>query len=69
MENKRNKCSFKDHKDIDAISFCQKCKSFMCNKCIAHHNGLFDDHNQFSLEKIQKIFSLDFVMKRNILMN
>ncbi len=54
MENKRNKCSFKAHKDIDAISFCQKCKIFMCNKCIAYHNGLFDDHNQFSLDKDTK---------------
>ena len=33
MENKKNKCSLEQHKEIDAIIFCQICKVYMCNKC------------------------------------
>ena len=51
---KKNKCSFKEHKEIDAISYCQKCKIFMCKKCIVHHIGLFEDHNQFNLDNDTK---------------
>ena len=45
------KCSFKEHKDIDAIYYCQECKIFMCNKCLNHHQGLFENHNLNNLDK------------------
>ena len=48
MEAIKKKCSFKDHKEIDAISYCQKCKIYMCNKCINYHSGLFEGHNQYN---------------------
>ena len=53
MEKKENKCSFKDHKEIDAVSYCQECKLYMCKDCTIYHKGLFDNHNL--LNKDQKI--------------
>jgi len=45
-----NKCSFKNHLEIKAISYCQECKRYMCNKCEKHHLELFgDDHHQYKL--------------------
>ena len=44
MESKKKKCSFSEHKELDAISYCQKCKIYMCNKCNTHHIGLFENH-------------------------
>ena len=54
------KCSLKNHKENDAISFCQECRINMCNKCDKLHSELFQDHNQFKLENnidITKIFT------------
>ena len=52
------KCSSKNHKDIDAINYCQNCKIYMCNKCTANHSGLFEDHTVFNLNK--KDNNIDF---------
>jgi hypothetical protein len=41
MENEFIKCSLKNHSEIDAITFCQDCKLYMCNKCYNHHTELF----------------------------
>jgi len=49
--NKIIKCSSKNHKDIDAINYCQNCKIYMCNKCTINHSGLFEDHTLFNLNK------------------
>jgi len=46
--NKIIKCSSKNHKDIDAINYCQNCKIYMCNKCTINHSGLFEDHTLFN---------------------
>ena len=57
--NKENiKCSFKDHLNIDAISYCQNCKIYMCNKCINTHSNLFQDHNLYKVDQdIKNIFT------------
>ena len=34
------KCSFEEHKDIDAISYCSKCDIYVCDKCKDYHNNL-----------------------------
>ena len=53
MENKIQKCSLKSHKEIDAISYCQECKIYMCNKCEKYHSELFNDsHHQYKLDKV-----------------
>ena len=47
-----NKCSLKNHLEIKAISYCQECKRYMCNKCDKLHSELFnDDHHQYKLDK------------------
>ena len=52
------KCSMKKHKEIDAISFCQACNKYMCNKCSNYHQDFFDDHHIYTLDKdISEIFN------------
>ena len=58
MEKKENKCSFKDHKEIDAVSYCQECKLFMCDDCTEYHKGLFENHNLLNMDQnIKEIFN------------
>ena len=64
MENKNKKCSKKDHSDITAISYCQDCKIFICNKCLIHHNELFNNHLINNLEKDIEIF-IDLCQEKN----
>ena len=49
MEKKQN-CSCKSHKEIDATSYCEQCKIFMCNKCLEHHKELFEEHQQYNID-------------------
>ena len=57
MEEQK-KCSLKKHAEIDAISYCQECDKYFCNKCEAHHNEIFEDHNKYNLnENIGEIFT------------
>ena len=55
MENQKKKCSFKKHSEIDAIIFCQDCKSYFCNKCQNHHSEIFD-HRIINLKGGNEIF-------------
>ena len=58
MENKNKKCSFKEHKEIDAINYCQECKIYMCNDCTNYHKGLFENHNLLNINAVlQNIFN------------
>ena len=58
MENKRKKCSLKEHEETDANIFCPECKIYMCNKCINFHSNLFKNHHIFNLDKnIEDIFT------------
>ena len=49
-ENK--KCSLLEHKEIDAILYCQECKIFMCNKCDNNHSTLFKTHHKYKLDNL-----------------
>ena len=51
MEVQNKKCSFKDHKNIDAIKYCQECNKYICNKCEKFHSGFFENHNTLPLDK------------------
>ena len=64
MEEKK-KCSFKQHHDIDAIKYCQECKIYMCNKCLNNHQGLFENHNQYNIEKDSLEILLDTCKENN----
>ena len=58
MENKKYKCSFKEHIELDANYYCPKCNIYICNKCVKYHSNLFTDHNLFTLDKdIKKEFT------------
>ena len=57
MENKQ-KCSFKEHREIYAHSYCRECKVYMCNKCEQFHSNLCQNHKYFILDKdISDIFT------------
>ena len=44
------KCSLYEHKEIDAIIFCQECQIYMCNKCEKTHLGLCKQHHIYKLD-------------------
>jgi len=63
MEDKqKNFCS--SHKESDAISFCEQCKIFMCNKCLTHHKELFKNHQQYNIDKNNNDIFID-ICKEN----
>ena len=51
MDAQKKKCSFKDHSDINAVLYCKKCEIYMCNKCEVHHSKLFENHQNFIINK------------------
>ena len=51
MEIKKNKCSSIEHEEIDANSYCQECKIYICKKCETIHSKLCKNHHVFILEK------------------
>ena len=58
MENKKKKCSSKKHSEIDAVSYCQECKLFLCDTCLNFHSELHDGHTLYNLDKdINEIFT------------
>ena len=57
MEDNK-KCSNKKHSEINAISYCIECNSYLCNKCSNFHSELFDGHHINNInKKEQNIFS------------
>ena len=58
MEFEKNKCSLKEHKEIDAKLLCLECNIYMCNKCETFHSKLFPEHKTFNSEKnINEIYT------------
>ena len=58
MQTSKKKCSFKEHKEIDAISYCQECNIYMCNKCSSYHKGLLESHHQNNIdENLKNVFT------------
>ena len=58
MEIQKKKCSFMEHLNVNANSYCGECKIYMCNKCENHHSNLFLNHEIFNLEKFnEEIFT------------
>ena len=51
-------CSYKNHGDIKAISYCIECNVFMCNKCLNYHSEFLDNHHNYNLDQnIVEIFT------------
>ena len=53
----QKKCSFEEHKEIEAITTCPECKIYMCNKCENLHSSLFKNHHPYHLNKEDEIFT------------
>ena len=51
MEENIKYCSSAKHKEIKAISFCENCRIYMCNKCDNYHKENFPNHNIIKCEK------------------
>ena len=51
MEIDTKKCFSKKHKEINAVSYCPKCKLYFCNKCQNIHSDFFENHNLFQIGK------------------
>ena len=68
MDNQKKKCSLKKHSEIDAILFCQKCKTYFCNKCQNHHSEIFEDHKTINLNNSNEIF-IDICKENNHINN
>ena len=69
MENQKKKCSFKDHKELDANYYCLQCGINFCNKCEVIHSKFFENHRTFSLDKnIDEIFT-GFCKEKNHIYN
>ena len=49
MEEAKVLCSSTEHEKSNAISFCGKCKIYMCNKCEILHSKLLKNHQIFIL--------------------
>ena len=62
MEDKQ-KCSSKKHEELDAITFCEQCKIFMCNKCLNFHKELFEYHQQYNIDKNNNELFIDICKK------
>ena len=56
MENKI-KCFSDEHKEMDANSFCPKCRIYMCNKCENIHSSFFKNHIFYKLTEENEIFT------------
>ena len=65
MENNKIICSFKDHNCIEAISYCYKCQIYLCNKCLNHHKGLFDNHPVYNIDKMKEENFTGFCKEEN----
>ena len=59
MENQVQKCSSKEHEDINANFYCKECKVYMCKKCNDFHSKLLQFHQIYKIdnEKPNDIFT------------
>ena len=64
MENEPKKCSHKEHKEINAIEYCQDCKLYLCNKCSIFHNG-FENHHHYNITKDSNDIFIDICQELN----
>ena len=65
MEFQKHKCSSIDHKDVEAVKYCQKCNVYLCNKCNKFHGNLFQNHHAYPLDKDLKEIFTGFCKEEN----
>ena len=53
MENNAHiKCASKKHQELNATSYCQDCRLYMCEKCLQIHQDLYN-HSQININENQ----------------
>ena len=65
MENQEKKCSRKKHSESNAISYCQDCKIYLCNKCLNDHSEDFENHSLIKLGKEKEEVFIDICKQEN----
>ena len=67
MEGRINQqnCSFQEHKNIKAITYCFICRIYMCNKCEIFHSKMFETHKSINIDKITKDFFTGYCKEEN----
>ena len=43
------KCALIEHKEINAVSYCEECKVYMCNECSNFHSKLCYYHHWYNI--------------------
>ena len=51
MDLQKKKCSIIEHANINANIYCKKCEIYMSNKCENYHSKLFQNHQNFIVNK------------------
>ena len=65
MDIKYKNCSFKEHSEINAISYCFICRISMCNKCEIFHSKMFEKHKSINIDKYTKDYFTGFCKEEN----
>ena len=53
MENKKEKCSYSEHKEIEANYYCFICNVYMCHKCESFHSKLCQHHKVMNYNELK----------------
>ena len=65
MEEEKKKCFKMEHKDMNAISYCEDCKIYICNNCLFHHHELFSTHKVKNLNNNNKDIFIGICKEKN----
>ena len=69
MENDTHiKCSSKKHSEINATSYCQNCRLYMCETCLQIHQDLYT-HNQINISENQSEIFTGICKEKNHINN
>ena len=60
-----NKCSYEEHKEIEANIYCPECQINMCKKCENVHNSLFKNHHTYNIEINNEEIFTGFCKEKN----
>ena len=65
MENIKKFCSFKNHNEVESISFCSRCQIYMCNKCLNHHENIFEIHPVIKINELKNEIFTGYCQEEN----
>ena len=61
----QKKCSLEEHKDINAIFYCQKCEIYMCNKCENYHSPFLKHHHVYKIDLVENEIFTGYCKEKN----